>query len=480
VNKRILIVIVVLLLAAVPASAWLLGKRVESGFNEYYSQATTELPQLKILKRDYQRGFYSSTETVTFEFMGDFIRALQGQAAEGTTKAASVTVRNHIKHGPFPGMSGFGAARIDTEIVLTDELKKEVAKIFGDKKPLEIQTLMGFGGGGTSTISSPSFNTTVPGSGGQPVKVAWDGLKFTFDFTKGLESFVGQGGAPRLEVTEGEKHVLVTGIKYQGNQRRIFKDEPWLFAGKQSMSVDEMQVTNPQDTEKSIQFKTLSYDIDIAAKDDFIDISAKMGANALQVAKENYGPAQYHISFKHLHGRTLGKLYRAMMQVYADPKALLGANQAAVWKPMQEHGMELLKHNPEFSVDRVSFKLGGSEAIITANAKLNGATPEDFGQMMALIPKLEAKANVQVPEAMLPLLTKPQPGQDPDEQALRKQAMEQQVAQMTQQGYVKREGGLLKSQIEFKAGQLTVNGKPFNPLGGAAPPPMEEAETENK
>ncbi|MEJ2396578.1 MAG: DUF945 family protein [Candidatus Thiodiazotropha sp.] len=44
---------------------------------------------------------------------------------------------------------------------------------------------------------------------------------------------------------------------------------------------------------------------------------------------------------------------------------------------------------------------------------------------------------------------------------------QQQVAMLTDQGYLTREGDLLKSNAVFKQGQLLVNGKPFPPM---APP----------
>jgi uncharacterized protein YdgA (DUF945 family) len=40
---------------------------------------------------------------------------------------------------------------------------------------------------------------------------------------------------------------------------------------------------------------------------------------------------------------------------------------------------------------------------------------------------------------------------------------QQQVAMFSDQGYLTREGGLLKTNAVFKEGQLLVNGKPFPP-----------------
>ena len=50
-----------------------------------------------------------------------------------------------------------------------------------------------------------------------------------------------------------------------------------------------------------------------------------------------------------------------------------------------------------------------------------------------------------------------------EESAMRAMQFQQQVAMLTEQGYLTREGKRLKSKAEFKQGQLLINGKPFMP-----------------
>jgi Bacterial protein of unknown function (DUF945) len=57
---------------------------------------------------------------------------------------------------------------------------------------------------------------------------------------------------------------------------------------------------------------------------------------------------------RHLHARTVAKLCRAVLQMYANPSALKQDPSAAM-TAMVESGKALLLHGPELSIDRISF-----------------------------------------------------------------------------------------------------------------------------
>jgi uncharacterized protein YdgA (DUF945 family) len=484
--KKLIPIIVLVLVAAYPAAAWIVGKQVETKFSDYHAQTAAQLPYLKVLKRDYQRGFYNSTETVTYEVMGDFMRSIAEMQKKSNNEAAinagsdasaaevkpiTFTVRNRISHGPWAG-GGVAAAKIDSEFVFSDETQKELAKLFGDKKPIEAHTVVNFGGGGTSTVVSPAFNADIPAgkdSDHGPTKLSWQGLNLKIDFAKEMQSFTAQGSAPSLSLSDSKGgNMVLTDLKYQADQKRIFADEPMLYAGKQWLSAAEMTVVSKGEAPKSVQLKGLSYEGLVASSGEFMDAGAKMSAAEFKLEDKSYGPAHYDLSFKHLHARTVAKFYRAMMKMYGDGSLLKGekVDTGAIMQPLMEHGTELLKHNPELSLDRISFKTPDGEANLAARAKLVGATPEDFQNPMALIPKLEAAADIAMPEALAATLSGAK-ADTPEQAQARAGALQQQIATMEQQGLVTRSDKVLKSKIAFKAGQLTVNGKPFNPLAGA-------------
>lgn len=483
-KKSHIALLVAIPVIAYPAAAWLLGRQVESALGEQYKQMES-LPYLKVVKREYQRGVYSADETVTFEAFGDMFRALSAAQADESAENAEdgaqprpplkplqFTLRTHYKHGPFPGGSSLAAAVADSELELGEGF--DAASVLGDKKPMTAHTIYGFSGGGSSEVSSPAFAASLPNAqSGSTTRLAWEGVTAKIDFSKHLARYTLQATAPKLEIQDSAgPRIVMSGMKLEGDNTRIFDDEPLLYAGTQRFTLEQFSIEGEASQEQPVLLKRLSYDVNAPVNGDFLDLTAKMGAESLLVAGQDYGPAHYDFSFKHLHARTVAQLYRAMLQVYSDPAALATPERAATaLAPLSAPALELLKHAPEFSIDRISFKSAHGEAMMSASAKLNDVKPEDVANPFMLIGKLEASADLALPEGLLinASATKPDPE---DEYAQRQGEMrQQQLTAYAEQGYVTREGGTVKSKVEFRNGQLTVNGKPFNPMAMPRPEP---------
>lgn len=490
---------VALLAIAYPALTWWTGKQAEDRLAEQYKMLEG-VPFVKVVKRDFQRGFSTSQETVTFELFGDMFRSMENAQKEAIAndpdaqqdpaaaaprepmKPIQITVRSDIKHGPFAGGS-LAAAVVDSELVFDDKVKAELAKVFGDKKPLIARTVFNFGGGGNSTVTSPAFATTIPGDGGSNAQVSWQGIKMNMDFASGMKSYNLSGEAPKLEVKDEGKgvHMVMSGLQMEGKQQRVFDDEPMLYSGTQSFKIAQISFTGDPASAKAgankpVLVKNVAYDINMPLNGEFLDMVAKMGAASVLVDNQDYGPVHYDISFKHLHARTTAKLYRTMMKLYSDPAAMAkNPDPTKMLAPLAEPAMELVKHSPEFAIDRISFKSPQGEALVSGHVKLKDAKPEDFSNPLMLLAKLDAGADLSLPEALLAEMGAAK-AQTEEEKQMQQQMFAAQLESFAGQGYVTRAGGLLKSKIVFSNGQLTVNGKPFNPMAMGGGAPMEGGE----
>ncbi|QDF99179.1 hypothetical protein CJ010_22875 [Azoarcus sp. DD4] len=447
---------------AYPASAWYLGQRVETALNEQYAQLA-DLPYLRVVERNYDRGVFGATETVTVEFADP-----RPATAEGEQGAAAqplrLTVLTRIKHGPLPGFSTLAAAVADSELVLDEAARKEIATVLGDRKPVELHTVYRFDGGGTGTLTSPAFATTLPANGdGSASRVSWDGVKLDLDFSAGLKQYSLQGNAPKLEIEDDSMRLVLAGLALEGKQQRVFDDDALLYAGTQKLSAAELSFqpkAGADEASMPVLLQQLAYDIEAPVNGEFLDIVARIGAAVVKVGDQDYGPAHYDLSLKHLHARTTAKLYRELMKVSGDPTlASTGDAAGAALSALSGPAMELLSHSPEISLDRISFNSPHGEARVAARIKLADIKPEDYSNAFALIGKVDASGEAALP---LGLLTA---WQGDGEVGARKAArFNQQLAGLTAQGYVTQEAGLVKSALVFRQGQLTINGKPFNPL----------------
>ena len=487
-NKAAKVAIAVGTLAIVySGSAWYLGRQIEASMDEQFTKVGN-YPFLKVVDRKFERGIFSSTQTVSIEVAGDLIKpaAMPELDANGEPMPApppappmKITLLSQIKHGPLAGGT-FAAAVADTELVLDEAIKKEITAVMGDKKPLQLHTVYRFDRGGVATLTSPAFTTTTPApEGGQPGSLAWDGFTMSVDFARGLSSFTYKLDAPKIEVKEGNgTHFLLTNFSGVGDQKRIFEDEPMLFSGTQKFTINEINVSKPEEPDSAVLLNKLEYAIEMPINGEFMDIAAKIGAEGVQVGKKTFGPAHYDISMRHLHARTLAKFHRALLDMYADPAKLAKAEGSPdAFAPLSQSGLELLKQDPEIVIDRLSFTHPKGEAKLTARAKLNGITPEDLAMPLMMLGKLQASADISLPESFIGELAGDSPavapvaeGEAVVEGAQEEQgsAFKQQIDALSAQGFITQDKGMISSKIVFANGELTVNGKPFNPMAALA------------
>ena len=491
-KKSWIAIVVALLAIAYPASAWFIGKNVESSLVANTQRTLAAAPYLKVVKRNYQGGVFSSTEESTIEIAGDLFRSLESmqktseenpdEPSDGVDpdaateepaaapavpiKPITVTVRNHVKHGPFAG-GGLALAKIDTELVFDEKVQQAISTAFAGKKPLEISTTMNFAGGGTSLMTSPAV-TLSPKEGAGTLN--WQGLQGKVDFTKDMATYKGDITAAGFEFTGGPKKetIKMAGLHLVTDKRRL-NDVSMFYFGKDNGIVKEMSFSSASDPSKAFTLKDITYVGDTNEAGGFADIIAKMGANQVMVGADGYGPAHYDFSLKHLHAPTLEKFFKAFGEIYSGKHKTPEEMSAATFAPWKNFGPELLKHNPELVIDRISFTTPEGEAMFKGNLKIPGATPEDMANPFGMIGKINAAFDISMPEALVMKLSGAGKQTD-EEKAAAAEMMQQQLQGLEQQGYIVRADKLWKSRLEWKDGKGAVNGKPFQMPGA---PPQE-------
>ncbi len=488
-KKNGIAALIALLVIAYPVSAWLIGKNIESSLTEYRTKVWGDTPYLKIVKSDYQRGLFSSTEKVSVELAGDFLRSLDGMKMAGELPEAEdensetgtaaekkqylpaepthpliITFVHRIAHGPFAaGKPALG--RIETTLEFDEKVTQEIAKVFGNKKPLEILTIMSWSGGGTGTISSPA---TIASFQRGTTEMNWQGLKGSVDFTKDATTYRADISAPGISIknTAKNEEIKIIGIQVVSDKKRL-KEGSMLFLGRDTGTIKSLSGVGQTDGSKGFTLEDISYTSDMNESAGFADMIAKMSAAKLIVASDSYGPVHYDFSVKHLKSDVLEQFFKSFGEIYAGKHKTTEEFTAATFAPWKKFGPELLKHNPELIIGRLSFAMPEGEAKLNANVKIPGATPEDIANPFMLIGKLDASADIALPEAMVAKLAG-SGNKTPEEQTAAKAMFEQQLAGLEQQGYVSRENKILKSRFKFKDGKATINDKPFQ-MPGAAP-----------
>jgi uncharacterized protein YdgA (DUF945 family) len=470
---------------------WLDGAVVRSRMARADDDMNTTLPFFTVAQRQVKSGLFSSTVEVTYEFNSKILNGIAAASA-GAKKTALIanaptaaapphlTLRHHIAHGPVPGFAALGLARIDTEIVIPDEARTKLRDSVGTDQPLKIVTLLGYAGGGTTTVESPAFTYNATGEAG---RVEWRGIQGRVNFSRGMNSSDGEITFLGMSASGSKQEIAAMGpIRLAFDLKRVFKV---LYTGKMSFTMDRLAVSSPLQANSSVEMNGLRYDVETSAASDFIDTVAKIGLDSVSAMTFKASDIHYDFSLRHLHGPTYAELTEKLREVYAATLSGDMKDPSRIFEPLKQYGTILLEHNPEFVIDRIGLAMPEGTAQISGTMSLPGFTRNDLATSpMALLTKLDASVDFAVDEGLLnrnwssptPAAMTPTEG-GPDASSpvateepaapSRLQAMQSQMAMFEQQGYVVRQGSRLTSHLVFRKGALTVNGKPMGPGAGA-------------
>jgi uncharacterized protein YdgA (DUF945 family) len=511
-----LVVVVVVLAAILLLAPYGVGKLAEKRMNHGLDVLVEQAPYLVIAERKWTGGWFKSRQEVTFELAGPFAAAMDPEKleemfkqeaaeteaamdAEGTEqtagedeeaaaqaqmpsedeasseadaeaqapaedaaapagKPARFKVYNDVLHGPVLGLSGFGVARVDTTVDLPAEFVAKVREAFGPKPALEMRTRIGFFGGGTTTFTSEG--RTIKPKDDDSV-VTYDTFKLAVGYGRKADTYDIDGKWPKLEIKNKDGGVfLLTDLTMDGDGERVKGD---LYDGDFAFRVEQIKYSDAN-TKKDVTVDDAHYIVDTRTKDGFVTMAAQMGTGVVKspdftATGIEVKEIHYDISMRHLHADSVERIFKGMREAYtlmptmaADPSAF----EEAFIAPMKEHGAELLKHDPEFSIDRVGFVTPEGEGVLKGLVKFVGVTPDDFAAPggMAIVSKLDADITVEVAVKLAEKM--------PNGATAAGAAVDS--------GYAKREGDKYVCHIVFKNGELTVNGKPQAIPGLGGPP----------
>jgi uncharacterized protein YdgA (DUF945 family) len=457
VHRRIGIALIVMVVLAYPAAAWLIGLSAEHTWQKREQTLAGRVPYIQIAKREYHRGFYSSTEEVTYRFTGSFAKALQAMPGGGSD--FQITVRNTIHHGPLPQMQAFAPATIDTQLVLPPPVSEKLRAVFGDKASLAVKTRLHWFGGSTTTLHSPAFEQSMPDG----TTLNWRGLEGTNDVGKDLEAYQGNLTAPGLDVKASQGKLTLDNLHLTADRQQTAFEGVYVGGINVTLAGLEFEQTTPA---RKIALHKVTSTGRSSVQGEYIDMDAKIDAAALELPQFSATQVGYEFRGTHLHAPSLSNLNKSFMALQAD-SANTTPDLAKMQHVFKTDGVEILLHDPVFEMPRIGFAMAEGELLISIKTVLHGLTrnemegsPNDVRG--ALAKHLQASADVRIDTALLDKLLNSSGKGD---------RFTAQLQGLQRQGYLKLEGKALTTHLTYEGGQLKVNGLFFPAVGGMPPPP---------
>lgn len=448
----IAVLLLVLLLGVAP---WGIGQLAEQRVNAGLDRIVEQAPYLTIAERKWTRGWFRSEQQVTFEVLGPWLRALAlgGEANE----PMHFTIRNEILHGPVLWPASLGLARVNTRLELDGRTRQKIVEIFGSDDPVRMATRVGFFGGGTTRLSGDGRSIKMKDGKGS---LKYDDYRLDMSYSGDLDKIELDGGWPSIEMFPPEGgSVRIDDVTLTSRNQRILRD---LYDTDARLRVAKVRIIGRDRSETLVE--GVHYLVDTNVKDDFIDLGAQFGSGkvrskALEEMRIELSEVHYDFTLRHLHAATLADFYGAFRQMYAQPVTNAAEADAAMTAPLRKYGAELLKYDPEFVIDRIGVATPDGDGYLKGVLRVKGATAGDLqAGFMGLIAKLEADIHIEVAQKLIEKLPSGATS----------------AGAAVDAGYATRDGDKLVSHIEFRKGELKVNGKAQGIPGLGGPPAAAE------
>ncbi len=454
-------------LAAWPAATWFYGSRAQASAEHFSSAITQAIPYLGIESSEYKKGFMKASQT---------IRLRPNFPAAANKAWPDIVIENAIEHGPFPGFSSVGAARIKHTLVLPPETKAELAKLWGQQEPLNMVTQMNLAGGGTTTFSSSAATAKF-----DKTNVAFQGLNGVMNFTAGFGTIDYTLNAPGALVEDAEGKLLLGKVSSSGMQTKLAGTER-IYTGKQTANFDSLEFFAKGQSAANI--KNITYAVETTApQPNLLSGKGKLTGQSVKFGAYDLGAIDYTYSLSDLHAPSLEAITKAMQTEFGkmsakagDPTKNATPPNDVLLKALTQHLPELSKHVPKINIEKMRVGTANDYAQLNGSLVLKPMTAQEAASPMTMLPKLDAAINIELSESILALLAKEStnrmmgggeemaarmtPEQKLQVQAQAESMVNEQLNALVQQGYIVRGVGKVSAQIALKEGNLTVNGKP--------------------
>ncbi len=386
------------------------GQRVASAYEARLDKVEKQFPFLHLVDRQADRGLFSST----------FTTGVTLGCATGPD-AFVVRFRDHVRHGPFPGFDGFGAAEIDSEILLPAGAPEAVRSYLASLKPGDLRTRVAYDGSYRTVARLPAGE--MSGSG---IKAKWPEARIT-----GSGSFDGAGAnryeasLPELSVEhssdERTSSLRLVGVALRGETQGNTQGSggnPWLQSGTNAWEVGKVELrTQSGDDPVSLDLAPLKYTASVDVDKDLFGGKAAITTSAVLKIGRDAKPVQiddieFQESFQRLYGPALQKLSEDSLTDMSvcgaagdsDPDAQ-AAQMAKAQERMTAVMMQMLPHDPSISLDKLSLRFGGQPGQLSYSAGVQGFEPKPNENLMDAMPRivqaLTVKADASFPAAWI-------------------------------------------------------------------------------
>ena len=431
--KRLILAVVAILVAAVAAAPFVTGHVMEKTLAEVeHFPGTRQALSLEVT--DYQRGYLESRAE------SELLLHLPDQ------EPVRVTLTHRIDQ--MPGIDG-RYATVHTRWEPEDPgLRDKLNEVFGEDAEFTLATALYPTGGSRSTGRVPEIERDgVAFSGADlALETSADG---GFDYRLESERLAVDD---RAEGVETGTHVSADGLRLIASGQ--VADDGFVWDSEGRMVVDGMQVVEPNG---SGSIEDLSVGFDSSREAELFRFAVDYQVGEALIEGESFRDARLRLAVDRLDAEAVRAIAERSEEL--QELAARGADvEQALSQVMREELPALLSHGPRIALDPLEATTPEGDTEMTLSVEMPaGVVDGEPNPMMwmAMLSAVVVEGNLTMPIALL------------EKQAAaqgRGGQVEAQLAPLVAQGWLDIEDGLIKTSVDFRQGNLKLNGTSANQL----------------
>ena len=489
----------VLVVAFALITPYYLGGKAQQSL-EIQHRALADTFFFDVKSHNYERGWFSSTETTVLRFHPSVLANLGHQLPDNIRIILEhpITMINYINHQPFANGIVPVSAVVTTQFQYDAETEKTLKRFFGDQVPLTLHNVINWDGSGQMQVSVAPFDYEELSG----IKLNWRGLTGQVDYTDQFSTFNTHFIAPQLTVRLADKGNINL-EKLDVNTETYLASNGKTALGSSKMKLNQFEIVwhegmdynlhlndlinmvtdlqigafiNPNGTiaPNKISVQQLSYSTQTTEPETgFINSKGIFAFNKLDYGNEKYGPLNIDISAEHIHADSLYALKTRWQQIIAESQNNQETQQDKLLAAVRKEGVGIFTHNPLFKLNAFSFTAPTGHIRATGNLGFNGVQATDLNDIKPLIAKMKAELDLDVSQNMIENFAvsqmrslfavedpnNAQEAQEIDETI--KLLAQQTLDTMSQEGYIQKDNDAIKTRLIVENNSISLNNKPF-------------------
>lgn len=498
--KRILIgtSVIGILAAVFGATPYYLGGKAQESL-EIQHRALADTFYFDVVSRDYQRGWFSSTETTVIRVHPAILAKFNKQLPDNLKSLfhQPITVIHHVKHGLFADGLTPVRAVVDTELQYDAEVQKTLARFFGDKIPVRAHNVIALDGSGRLDVQIENFDYEELSG----IKLNFQGMntqvsyqpKFTqyttrFDIPAFKAQLADQGSLNienvslttqsrdgKNDITLGSSETKIGRLDISWNKNIAYD----IHLNELVNMVTDLQIgafINPYGsiTPNKVSLQNLAYQTKTDEQNEqFINSQGIFSFDALQYGEEQYGPLTIDIAAEHLDAKALSALKHRWAQISTQTDTDSAAAQKLALDAVRNEGANLFIHNPVFKINRFDFKTPNGYVKVNGDIAFNGLTASDLNHFSAIVKKTKVDIGFDISQKVLEsvavtqmrsMFTVEDPNSAQEQQEISdtiRLIVGDTLKTMNAEGYLTQNNGAVQTRLVLNNNQISLNGKPF-------------------